>query len=59
MESERGTDTFLGEVLFYARVAKKGDIMEYERLKRMIADLNLSPYEYGQAINKLVDILEI
>lgn len=59
MESKRGASTFLGEVLLYARVAKKHDWHEYERLKKMVVDCNLSLDEYYKAINMVAEILEL
>ena len=59
MDCEWKPGPFLGEVLLYARICKKRDWNEYERLKAMVADCNLSPDEYYRAMNLVAEILEL
>lgn len=49
----------VGGIFLYARICNKGDWNEYERLKALVANLNLSPVYYARATRTIANLLEL
>jgi len=49
----------VGGIFLYARICKKQDWNEYERLKRLVANLNLTHEEYVRVIQRVAELLKV
>ncbi len=49
----------VGGIFLYARICKKHDWKEYERLKALLAKLNLAPVYYSRATRTIAKLLEL